>query len=158
MCPTSKMKIRVLTKQEDLIMDLIDRLPNLQEKKEYLHKLKDSPILTKKKETNIKEVKLTYNFLEIVDKFKLRNKLVTIQDLQIEINILKQELRELKSKNFTIKKINEQMIAQIINLNDRIDHKDKMNVDRPNLFLIDPSSSKTIIYRKTKKKTVKIIF
>ena len=49
MCPTSKMKIRVLTKQEDLIMDLIDRLPNLQEKKEYLRKLKDSPILTKKK-------------------------------------------------------------------------------------------------------------
>ena len=42
------------------------------------------------------------------------------------------------------------MIAQIINLNDRIDHKDKMNVDRPNLFLIDPSSSKTIIYRKNK--------
>ena len=50
------------------------------------------------------------------------------------------------------------MITQIINLNDRIDHKDKMNVDRPNLFLIDPSSSKTIIYRKTKKKTMKIIF
>ena len=56
MCPTSKMKIRVLTKQEDLIMDLIDRLPNLQEKKEYLHKLKDSPILTKKKKKKKKRI------------------------------------------------------------------------------------------------------
>ena len=42
------MKVSVLTKQEDLIMDLIDRLPNLQEKKEYLHKIKDSLILTEK--------------------------------------------------------------------------------------------------------------
>ena len=44
------------------------------------------------------------------------------------------------------------MIAQIINLNDRIDHKDKMNVDRPDLFLIDPSSSETIIYKKKRRR------
>lgn len=42
------MKISVLTKQEDLIMGLRDRLPNLQEKKKYLHKLKDSLIQTRK--------------------------------------------------------------------------------------------------------------
>lgn len=47
------MKVSVLTKQEDLIMDLIDRLPNLQEKKEYLHKIKDSLILTEKKRKQI---------------------------------------------------------------------------------------------------------
>ena len=30
-----KLKINVLTKQEDIIMDLIDRLPDLQSKKDY---------------------------------------------------------------------------------------------------------------------------
>ena len=35
-----KLKISVLTKQEDIIMDLIDKLPDLQSKKDYLPKLK----------------------------------------------------------------------------------------------------------------------
>lgn len=42
------------------------------------------------------------------------------------------------------------MVAQIINLNDRIDHKDRLHVNRLDPFLTDPSSSKTIIYRKNK--------
>ena len=37
-----KLKISVLTKQEDIIMDLIDKLPDLQPKKDYLSKLKES--------------------------------------------------------------------------------------------------------------------
>ena len=37
-----KLKISVLTKQENMTMDLIDRLPNLQSKKDYLSKLKES--------------------------------------------------------------------------------------------------------------------
>ena len=37
-----KLKISVLTKQEDIIMDLIDKLPDLQSRKDYLSKLKES--------------------------------------------------------------------------------------------------------------------
>ena len=37
-----KLKISVLTKQEDIIMDWIDKLPDLQSKKDYLSKLKES--------------------------------------------------------------------------------------------------------------------
>ena len=37
-----KLKISVLTKQEDIIMDFIDKLPDLQSKKDYLSKLKES--------------------------------------------------------------------------------------------------------------------
>ena len=37
-----KLKINVLSKQKDLIMDLIDRLLDLQSKKDYLSKLKES--------------------------------------------------------------------------------------------------------------------
>ena len=37
-----KLKISVLTKQEDIIMDFIDKLPDLQSKKDYLSKLNES--------------------------------------------------------------------------------------------------------------------
>ena len=37
-----KLKISVSTKQKDIIMDLIDRLPNSQSKKDYLSKLEES--------------------------------------------------------------------------------------------------------------------
>ena len=37
-----KLKISVSTKQKDIIMDLIDRLPNSQSKKDYLSKLEKS--------------------------------------------------------------------------------------------------------------------
>ena len=36
-----KLKISFLTKQEGIIMDLIDKLPDLQSKKDYLSKLKE---------------------------------------------------------------------------------------------------------------------
>ena len=65
-----KLKINVLTKQEDIIMDLIDRLPNLQSKKDYLSILKESLTQTDILEIDLKDYKSTYNFTEITDKFK----------------------------------------------------------------------------------------
>ena len=47
-----KLKISVLIKQEDIMMDLIDRLPDLQSKKDYLSKLKESLTQTDKIEKN----------------------------------------------------------------------------------------------------------
>ena len=76
-----KLKISVLTKQEDIIMDLIDRRPNLQSKKDYLSKLKESLTQTDRFEIDLKDQKSTYNFAEITNRFK-PNKPVTVTDLQ----------------------------------------------------------------------------
>ena len=65
-----KLKINVLTKQEDIIMDLIDRLPDLQSKKDYLSILKESLTQTDILEIDLKDYKSTYNFTEIIDRFK----------------------------------------------------------------------------------------
>ena len=79
-----KLKISVLTKKEDIIMDLIDRLPDLQSKKDYLSKLKEYLTQTDRLEIDLKDYKSTYNFTKITDIFK-PSKPVTIIDLQIDI-------------------------------------------------------------------------
>ena len=97
-----KLKISVLTKQEDIIVDLIEKLPDLQSKKDYLSKLKESLTQTSRFEIDLKDYKSTYNFIEITDKFK-PNKPIIVTDLQIDINNVKNELKELKSENFILK-------------------------------------------------------
>ena len=61
-------------------MDLIDKLPDLQSRKDYLSKLKDTLTQTGIFEIDLKDYKSTYNFVEITDRFK-PNKPVTIIDL-----------------------------------------------------------------------------
>ena len=87
-----KLKISVLTKQEDIITDLIDRLPDLQSKKYYLSKLEESLTQIDRFEIDLKDYKSTYNFVEITDRFK-PSKPVTITDLQIDVNNLRKELK-----------------------------------------------------------------
>ena len=93
-----KLKISVLTKQEDIIMDLIDRFPDLQSKKDYLSKLKESLTQTGRFEIDLKNYKTTYNFAEITDRFKPSKPAIVI-DLQADINDLRKELKEFKKKN-----------------------------------------------------------
>ena len=112
-----KLKISVLTKQENMIMDLIDRLP--QSKKDYLSKLKESLTQTDRPEIDLQDYKSTYNFAEITDRFK-PSKLVTITDLQIDVNNLRKELNELKSENVILKDMIDQIAAQVISVKDRI--------------------------------------
>ena len=100
-------------------MDLIDRLPGLQSKKDYLSKLKESLTEIDRFEIDLKDYKSTYNFTKITDRFK-PNKPITVMDLQIDINNLKNELKELKSKNFILKGMVEQITAQVISIKDRI--------------------------------------
>ena len=86
-------------------MDLIDKLPDLQSKKDYLSKLKESFTQTDRSEIELKDYKSTYIFAEITNKFKPSTILITMTDLQTYINNLKQELKELKSINFTLKEM-----------------------------------------------------
>ncbi|KAL4628609.1 hypothetical protein ACB092_05G252200 [Castanea dentata] len=106
-----KIKISVLTKQEDIIRDLIDKLPDLQSKKDYLSKLEESLTQTDRFEIDLKNHKSTYNFAEITDRFK-PNKPITVIGLQTDINNLKNELKELRSENFILKGMVEQIVAQ----------------------------------------------
>ena len=68
---------------------------------------------------DLKDYKSTYNFTEIMDRFK-PNKPITVTDLQIDINDLRKELKELKSENFILKNMVEQIAAQVISVKDRI--------------------------------------
>ena len=97
-------------------MDLIDKLPDLQSRKDYLSKLKDTLTQTGIFQIDLKDYNSTYNFAKITDRFK-PNKLVTVTDLQIDVNNLR---KELKSENFILKDMVEQIAAQVISINDRI--------------------------------------
>ena len=111
-------------KQKDIIMKLIDNLPNhLKDKKSYLLKLKDSidiPIACikcRKHGPHVTECRKREK--DKKEKKKLKQdgtniKLVTLQDLMIEAKKVKQEIKEIKKDNST--DIDEQNIAEIINL------------------------------------------
>ena len=67
----------------------------------------------------MKDYKTTYNFAGITNRFK-PSKPITMTSLQIDINNLKQELKELKSKNFILKDMTVHIEAQVISIKDRI--------------------------------------
>ena len=64
----------------------------------------------------MKDYKSTYNFAEITDRFK-SSKPITVTNLQKYINNLR---KELKSENFILKDMIEQIAAQVISVKDRI--------------------------------------
>ena len=119
-----KFKISVLTKQENIIIDLIDKLTDLQSKKDYLSKLKESLTQTDILEIDLKDYKSTYNFAEITDRFK-PSKPITVIDLQTEINNLNKELKELKLENFILKDMIEQIATQVISVKERIKYSNE---------------------------------
>lgn len=113
-------------KQKEIIMKLIDSLPNhLKDKKDYLLNLESSidiPVVCikcKNHEHHVKEC----GKKEKVKKEKTERKQeridikpVIIEDLMTEVKMIKQEIKEIKEDNFTDK--NEQNITEIVNLKD----------------------------------------
>jgi hypothetical protein len=93
-----KKTINVLNKSEQIIFELIDKIEDPQIKFEYLKKIsqidhQDIPLA--------KPDKTKYNYTNISDMFKKQKAQVTIQDLQLEINSIKQEIREIKVNSQT---------------------------------------------------------
>jgi hypothetical protein len=93
-----KKTINVLSKSEQIIFELIDKIEDPQIKFEYLKKIsqidhQDTPLA--------KPDKTKYNYTNISDMFKKQKAQVTIQDLQLEINSIKQEIREIKVNSQT---------------------------------------------------------
>ena len=79
-------------------MDLINKLPDLQSKKDYLSKLKESLTQIDIFEIDLRDYKSTYNYAEITYRIK-PSKPITVTDLQTDISNLRKELKELKSEN-----------------------------------------------------------
>jgi hypothetical protein len=89
-----KKTINVLSKSEQIIFELIDKIEDPQVKFEYLKKIsqidhQDTPLA--------KPDKIKYNYTNISDMFKKQKAQITIQDLQLEINSIKQEIREIRT-------------------------------------------------------------
>ena len=94
--------VNVLTKSEEnesLLIKLISQIENIELQKEYLDKLKKN--LTKVE--NTKKLKSNISFEETLERFnKKKSKELTVNDLQHEINVVKQEIIELKNEFKTI--------------------------------------------------------
>jgi hypothetical protein len=93
-----KKTINVLSKSEQIIFELIDKIEDPQIKIEYLKKISQ----IEHQETPLaKPDKTKYNYTNISDMFKKQKAQVTIQDLQLEINSIKQEIRKIRENSQT---------------------------------------------------------
>jgi hypothetical protein len=104
MC-TSRKEINTLTREERIILELIDQIEDSEIKIKYLSQIgqKDKII------TN----SINYNFTDVSNRFKKEKRPITVQDLQFEINNIKQKIKELK---LDFKISNEQLVQEIITL------------------------------------------
>jgi hypothetical protein len=80
---TCKKEINTLTREEIIILELIDQIEDPETKIKYL-----SQISQKKK---IITNGINYNFTDVSNRFKKEKRPTTIQDLQLEINNIKQD-------------------------------------------------------------------
>ena len=108
--------VDTLTKSEEnekLIIQLINQIQNLDLQKEYLDKFKKNLL---KDETG-KKLKSTINFEETLERFnKKKNKDLTVNDLQLEITVVKQEMLDLKNEFKNIKIDNQNIKQELIML------------------------------------------
>ncbi|KAH9769837.1 hypothetical protein KPL71_012161 [Citrus sinensis] len=92
-------KINVLTKDQEIFLELVKHIsdPNLQ--KEYLDKLLKTMDSNKAETSKVPIVKKnSYDLTEILDKKKTKKSTPSIQDLQKEIKDIKLEIKDLKEK------------------------------------------------------------
>ena len=88
---------------EKLIIQLINQIQNPELQKEYLDKFKKNLL----KEETSKNLKSTISFKETLERFhKKKSKNLTVNDLQHEITIVKQEMIDLKNQFKNIKNDN----------------------------------------------------
>ena len=81
---------------------MISQIENPELKQEYLNKLKKNLI----KDENVKKLKSTISFEETLERFNKKKSIdLTVNDLQHEINVVKQEIIELKNEFKSLKVI-----------------------------------------------------
>ena len=108
--------VDTLTKSEEnekLIIQLINQIQNPELHKEYLDKFKKNLL----KDEAGKKLKSTINFEETLERFnKKKSKDLTVNDLQHEITIVKQEMIDLKNEFKNIKNDNHNIKQELIML------------------------------------------
>ena len=102
--------INVLSKQEELILDLIEQIEDLVVKAQKLCKFHETLVReTDKPELRIQEPKVDLE--KIYNRFTKSKKEVTVNDLQHEIKETKSEIRTLKQE-LTILRVNHNFLDQ----------------------------------------------
>ena len=107
--------LNILTKQEEqeeLLLEAISKINDPELKTNMLHKLRK--MLNKEKTNDLKTPKPTISISETLERFnKLKPKKVNLEDLQFEINPIKNEIKQLKIENTKLETKN-------ANLEDRV--------------------------------------
>ncbi|KAH9696767.1 hypothetical protein KPL71_023320 [Citrus sinensis] len=92
-------KINVLTKDQEIFLELVKHISDPVLQKEYLDKLLKTMDSNKAGTSNVPIVKKnSYDLTEILDKKKTKKSTSSIQDLQKEIKDIKLEIKDLKEK------------------------------------------------------------
>jgi hypothetical protein len=107
--------INTLTREERIILELINQIENPETKIKYLYQ-----IIQKEK---IIANDINYNLIDVSNRSKQEKYFTTGQDLKFEINNIKQEIKELKY-NFKIS--NEQLVQEFITLQSEKQHTKKI--------------------------------
>jgi hypothetical protein len=110
--------INTLTREERIILELINQIENPETKIKYLYQ-----IIQKEK---IIANDINYNLIDVSNRSKQEKYFTTGQDLKFEINNIKQEIKELKN-NFKIS--NEQLVQEFITLQSEKQHTKKIIQD-----------------------------
>jgi hypothetical protein len=108
MCPCRK-EINTLTIEEIIIVELIYQI----EDPENIYMCVCVCVCVCSKKDKIITNSINYNFTNVSNRFKKEKHPISVQDLQFEINSIKQEIKELKP-DFKIS--NEQLVHEIITL------------------------------------------
>ena len=92
----------VLTKDQNLLLDIIEDTPEIEKRQLYLNKFKESlNQATNSSNPLVKDPRIlkTYNLTDIFDRFLSEPiKPWTLQNLHAEIDLLKKEIRAIKAK------------------------------------------------------------
>ena len=113
--------INVLSKQEELILDLIEQIEDLVVKAQKLSKFHETLVReTDKPELRIQEPKVDLE--KIYNRFTKSKKEVTVNDLQHEIMETKSEIRTLKQE-LTILRVNHNFLDQRLKQLENISHQ-----------------------------------
>ena len=137
--------VNVLTKSEEnesLLMKLISQIENPDLQKKYLDKLKKNLI---KNETG-KKLKSTISFEETLERFnKKKSKDLTVNDLQHEITVVKQEIKKFKN----IKSDNNDLRQELLLLKiDKNIDKQQSDNEQDEYKNGDESSQQTFLFDK----------
>ena len=137
------LRVKRMTK---LIIKLINQIQNPELQKEYLDKFKKNLI----KDETSKKLKSTISFEETLERFnKKKSKDLTVNDLQHEITIVKQEIIELRNELKNIKSDNHNIKQELILLKiDKNIDKQQSDNEQDEHNGGDESSQQALLYNK----------